>query len=76
MAFTVLPDAAVVAVQGADDAVTLVATGLLDGEPRWQTTLPGTGRAAEPDDLFRRRHASSLFGDGRRARRRRVARAG
>ena len=36
VAFTVLPDSVVVAVQDADDAITLVATGLLDGEPRWR----------------------------------------
>lgn len=60
VAFTVLPDTAVIAVQGADDAFTLVGTGLLDGEPRWRTTLPGPAGPSDADTFVD--GSISLFG--------------
>lgn len=60
VAFTALPDTAVIAVQGADDTFTLVGTGLLDGEPRWRTTLPAPTEQARADTFVD--GSISLFG--------------
>ncbi len=50
VSFTALPGTAVVAVQAADGATTLVGTDLADGHERWRTPLPVGPVRREPDD--------------------------